>query len=60
MFDNAYGCAADAVSIRRNAFLAIFHIDRINISELQDVKIFTSNVCVTSYLSNENKIMLIC
>ena len=24
MFDNAYGCAADAVSIRRNAFLAIF------------------------------------
>ena len=24
MFYNAYGCAADAVSIRRNAFLAIF------------------------------------
>ena len=24
MFDNAYGCAGDAVSIRRNAFLAIF------------------------------------
>ena len=24
MFDNAYGCAGDAVSIRRNAFLAVF------------------------------------
>ena len=24
MFDNAHGCATDAVSIRRNAFLAIF------------------------------------
>ena len=24
MFDNAYGCAGDAVSIKRNAFLAVF------------------------------------
>ena len=24
MFDNDYGCAGDAVSIRRNAFLAVF------------------------------------
>ena len=24
MSDNAYGCATDAVTIRRNAFLAIF------------------------------------
>ena len=55
MVDNPYGCAADAVSIRRNACLAIFPIDIINISDLQNIKIFTSSVCVTSYLSNESK-----
>ena len=55
MFHNAHGCAVHAVSIRRNAFLAFFHIDGINISELRNIKIFISSVCVTSYLSNESK-----
>ena len=60
MFDKAYGCASDALSIRRNAVLAIFQIDRINISEYQNIKSFISSACVTCYLFNESKIMLIC
>ena len=56
MFDNAYGCAAGAISIRRNAFLAIFISIELILSELQNIKMFTSSVCVTSYLSNESKI----
>ena len=58
MSDNAYGCATDVVSIRRNAFLAIFtSIKSIFLNVKKSV--FTSSVCVTSYLSNESKIMLI-
>ena len=60
MFHNAHGCAAHADSIGRNAFLAIFTSIDIIISELQNIKIFTSSVYATSYLSTESKIMLIC
>ena len=51
MFDKAYGCACDAASIRRNVFFSYFHIDRITISELQNIKKFhIKRLCYILYL----------
>ena len=57
MFHNAHGCASQ--SPHDAMHFKLFYIDRINISDLQNIKIFILSVCITSYLSNESKIMLI-
>ena len=60
MFDKAHGCASDAVSIRRNAFLAIFTSIELVFLNFKILKFLTASVCAICYLSNESKIMLIC
>ena len=60
MSDNAHGCETDAVSIRRNAFWAIFTSIKIIFLNLKKIKNVTTSVFVISYLSNKSEITLIC
>ena len=59
MFDYAYGCAGDAVSIRRNACLAIFTSIELIFLKFKISK-FSNQAFVIHLLSHKSKIMLIC
>ena len=59
MFHNAHGCAVHAVSIRRNAFLAIFSSMELIFLNFKILKFSYQAFVLHLISSNERKIMLI-